>query len=126
MYTALRRGGMHYAVTGCHTDSPLWPTFRDTISKTTNAPVQDRAPDDYAAAFAAAGFQISVRRFGYNGFVPTPEDGSYYPRLMDAVDYAAEHKLLFRFMQYVGNGAIDPESRGQWESGHAERSDAIS
>jgi SAM-dependent methyltransferase len=100
MYSALRSGGVYYAVTGCHTDSPLWPTFRDTISKTTNAPVQDRAPDDYSAAFAAAGFPVSVRRFGYDGFVPAPKDRSYYPRLMDAVDYAAEHKLLFRFMKH--------------------------
>jgi SAM-dependent methyltransferase len=97
MYAALRNSGVYYAVTGCHTDSPIWPTFRDTIAKTTNAPVQDRSPDDYAAAFANAGFHVSVRRFGYDGFIPAPKDRSYYPRLMDAVDYAAEHKLLFRF-----------------------------
>ena len=99
MWHALRRGGAYYAVTGCHTDSPLWPLFRKTIAETTNAPVQDRSPDDYAAAFADAGFEVSVRRFGYAGFVPAANDPRYYPRLMDAVDYAAEHKLLFRLVK---------------------------
>ena len=99
VYAALRDGGIYYAVTGCHTDSPIWPTFRKTIGESTNAPVQDRAPDDYAAAFASAGFDVSVRRFGYDGFVPAPKDRRYYPKLMDAVDYPAQHKLLFRFVK---------------------------
>ena len=94
---ALRPGGVYYAVTGCHTDSPLWPGFRKVISETTSAPIHDRSPDDYAAAFAAAGFAVSVRRFGYSYFVPAPRDPRYYPKLMDAVDYVTAHKLLFRF-----------------------------
>jgi SAM-dependent methyltransferase len=99
VHTALRRGGIYYAVTGCHTDSPLWPNFRRVISESTNAPVQDRAPDAYAAAFVEAGFQVAVRRFRYDGFVPAPEDKRYYPKLLDALDYAAEYKLLFRFVK---------------------------
>jgi SAM-dependent methyltransferase len=99
IHAALKSGGVYYAVTGCHTESPLWPSFRKAIAETTNAPVQDRSPDDYAAAFAAAGFEVSVRRFGYDGFVPASQDRRYYPRLMDAVDYAAEHKLLFRLVK---------------------------
>lgn len=99
MHAALKGGGVYYAVTGCHTECPFWPSFRETIAETTNAPVQDRSPDDYAAAFARAGFDVSVRRFGYDGFVPAAPDRRYYPTLMDAVDYAAEHKLLFRFVK---------------------------
>jgi SAM-dependent methyltransferase len=99
IHAALRSGGVYYAVTGCHTDSPLWPCFREAIAETTHAPVQDRSPEDYAAAFATAGFKVSVRRFGYTGFVPVPGDRRYYPRLLDAVDYATEHKLLFRFVK---------------------------
>jgi SAM-dependent methyltransferase len=96
MHAALRRGGVYYAVTGCHTDCPLWPAWRSVIGDSTNAPVQDRSPDDYAAAFAANGFEVSVRRFGYAGFVPASKDRRYYPKLLDALDYPAEHKLLFR------------------------------
>jgi SAM-dependent methyltransferase len=99
MYRALRTGGIYYPVTGCHTESPLWPSWRTVIGESTNAVVQDRSPDDYAAAFTAAGFDVSVRRFGYNGFVPVSKDRRYYPRLTDAVDYAADDKLLFRLIK---------------------------
>jgi len=99
MHAALRRGGVYYAVTGCHTDSPLWPNFRRVIGETTNAPVQDRSPEDYAAAFAGAGFDVSVRRFRYDGFVSAAKDSRYYPKLTDAIDYAAEHKLMFRLVR---------------------------
>jgi hypothetical protein len=41
------------------------------LAKAPNAPVHDRSPDDFATAFANAGFQVSVRRIGYDAFVPT-------------------------------------------------------
>jgi SAM-dependent methyltransferase len=97
VYAALREGASYYAVTGCHTASPLWPAFRREVSATSQAPVQDRSPEDYAAAFKEAGFEVSVRRFGYQGFVPLPKNQNYYKTLMEAIDYAADHKLLFRF-----------------------------
>jgi len=96
MFRALRPGGVYYAVTGCHTASPLWPQWRSLIAETSSAPVLDRAPDDFAGAFAAAGFAVSVKRFGYDGFVPAAKDRRYYPALTDAIAYPAEHKLLFR------------------------------
>lgn len=95
MFDVLRPGGSYYAVTGCHTQSPLWPVFRAEIARTSNTPVPDRAPEDFAGAFAAAGFAVSVKRFGFDGFVPATKS-PYYPRLTDAIDYAAEHKLIFR------------------------------
>ena len=99
LHGALRRGGVYYAVTGCHTAAPLWPAWRELIGGTTNAPVQDRSPDDYAHAFERAGFEVSVRRFGYDGFVPAGKDRRYYPTLMDAMDYPARDKLLFRMVR---------------------------
>ena len=99
IHAALRPGGVYYAVTGCHTDGPLWPALRELIGSTTNAPVQDRSPDDYAASFAAAGFDVSVRRFAFDGFVPAFKDRRYFPRMMDAVDYYTRDKLLFRMVR---------------------------
>ncbi|HUO00315.1 MAG TPA: class I SAM-dependent methyltransferase [Bradyrhizobium sp.] len=96
---SLRSGGVYYAVTGCHTASPLWPHWKDLIGGSTNAPVQDRSPEEYAEVFARAGFDVSVRRFGYDGFTAAHKDRKYYPTLLDAVDYPAVHKLLFRLVK---------------------------
>lgn len=96
MFNALRDGGVYYAVTGCHTENPLWPRWREVIGAASNAPVQDYAPQDFIDAFAAAGFDVSVKRFGYDGFIPATKDRSYYPSIIDAITYAADHKLLFR------------------------------
>jgi SAM-dependent methyltransferase len=70
IHAALRPGGVYYAVTGCHTDGPLWPALREMIGSSTNAPVQDRSPDDYAASFATAGFDVSVRRLASTALFP--------------------------------------------------------
>ncbi|PZM13688.1 SAM-dependent methyltransferase [Rhizobium tubonense] len=96
MYGVMRNGGVYYAVTGCHTEMPLWPKFRELIGGNSNAPVQDYSPQDYIDAFVAAGFEVSVKRFGFNGFVQASKDRKYYPSILDALAYPAEYKLLFR------------------------------
>lgn len=101
VFAALRNGGVYYAVTGCHTESPLWPAWRELIGASSNAPVQDYAPDDFIRAFAAAGFDVSLRRFGYDGFVPAGKDRRYYPSVLDALAYPAEYKLLFRMEKRI-------------------------
>jgi SAM-dependent methyltransferase len=95
----LREGGAYYAVTGCHTDSHLWLLWRNIIAETSNAPVQDYAPEDYVNAFAAQGFSVSVKKFGYDDFVPLGNGSRYYPKVMDAIIYPAEDKLLFRMVK---------------------------
>ena len=96
VFDALRDGGTYYAVTGCHTESPLWPKWRELIGATTSAPVQDYAPQDFIDAFSGAGFDVSVKRLGFEGFIPASKDRSYYPSILDAISYYSEHKLLFR------------------------------
>jgi SAM-dependent methyltransferase len=96
MYAVMRNGGVYYAVTGCHTEMPLWPKWRELIGNNGNAPVQDYSPQDYIDAFVAAGFEVSVKRFGFDGFVQASKDRKYYPSILDALSYPAEYKLLFR------------------------------
>lgn len=101
MRSVLREGGVYYAVTGCHTANPIWSSLGATIRSQSNAPVQDRSPDDYVAAFHEAGLSVSVKRFGYDGFVSAPRDARYYPSIVDAIRYPADDKLLFR-MEKIG------------------------
>lgn len=96
MFGALRDGGVYYAVTGCHTENPLWPKWREMIGSTSHAPVQDYAPDDFIHAFSSAGFIVSFKRFGFDGFISTNKDRAYYPNVIDAITYPADHKLIFR------------------------------
>lgn len=96
MKAVLREGGVYYAVTGCHTDCHLWPMWRKVLAETSTARVQEYSPEDFVNTFAAEGFAVSVRKFGYDGFVPMPRNEKYYPRLLDALTYAADNKLLFR------------------------------
>ena len=63
--------------------------------------MQDRSPQDYIEAFTAAGFDVSVRRFGYDGFVRATKDRKYYPSILDALSYPAEYKLLFRLEKRI-------------------------
>jgi SAM-dependent methyltransferase len=96
IHRVLRAGGVYYAVTGCHTDSHLWPRWRTLLKEITNAPVHDYSPEDYINAFADQRLSVSFKKFGYDGFVPAPTDGRYYPKAVDALIYPAEDKLLFR------------------------------
>jgi SAM-dependent methyltransferase len=101
VFAALRDGGVYYAVTGCHTESPLWPKWRALIGAASNAPVQNYAPQDFLEAFVSAGFDVSVKRFGFDGFIPASKDRSYYPSILDAIAYPSEHKLMFRLEKRV-------------------------
>jgi len=96
LYRVLRDGGVYYAVTGCHTHCHLWPLWRTVLADTSNAPVQDYAPEDFLEAFISQGFSVSVRKFGFNEFVPVTSGSRYYPKIIDAVVYPADDKLVFR------------------------------
>jgi SAM-dependent methyltransferase len=98
LWRALRPRGVYYAVTGCHTDNPLWPRWRGFIAEKTNTTVQDRSISDYAQSFAAAGFAVSARKLGFTGFIPYAEDG-WMPNYAEALQYYTETKIVFRLVK---------------------------
>jgi SAM-dependent methyltransferase len=97
MKDALGESGIYYAVTGCHTESPLWNRRKEVIASNSSTRVPSYSPDDYIDAFASAGFKVTLRRFGFNDFVPPPVNRGFHPGIMDALTYNAEEKILFRF-----------------------------
>jgi SAM-dependent methyltransferase len=97
MKDALRENGVYYALTGCHTESPLWNRRKEVIASNSSTRVPSYSPDDYIDAFASNGFKVALRRFGFNDFVPPPINRKFHPGIMDALTYNAEEKILFRF-----------------------------
>jgi SAM-dependent methyltransferase len=98
IWAALKPGGVYYAVTGCHTGNPLWPTWRALVAERTNTVVQDRSVTDYASAFQAAGFKVGARKLAFDGFVPY-SPGGWMPDFADALDYYTETKIVFRLVK---------------------------
>ncbi|WP_179040039.1 class I SAM-dependent methyltransferase [Rhizobium leguminosarum] len=98
IWRALKPGGVYYAVTGCHTDNPLWPKWRELVANRTNTVVQDRSITDYGRAFEKAGFQVSARKLEYDGFIPFVGDG-WTPDFADALTYYTQTKIVFRLVK---------------------------
>lgn len=96
--SALRPGGVYYAVTACHTANRLWPAWRRAIESHSRLAFPDRSPEDYVRAFRGAGFAVSVRPFGVDEFLDYEGESEFYPTVADRI-HAAEAKLLFRLVK---------------------------
>ena len=99
VHAALAPGGVYYAVTGCHTGNPRWAAMRDEIRARANLPPVDRSPEDYARAFAAAGFAVTARRFGLDAFMPLRRRGEPVGDILERLDYYDRVKLCFRLVK---------------------------
>lgn len=95
----LRPGGVYYAVTGCHTDNPLWPRWRELIPSITHTTVQDRSIQDYANAFQGQGLQVLMRKLGFNGFIPARANSNWFRNSWGEMNYLSEVKVLFRVLK---------------------------
>ncbi|MBY3089639.1 class I SAM-dependent methyltransferase [Rhizobium laguerreae] len=98
IWRALKPGGVYYAVTGCHTDNPRWPKWRELVANRTNTVVQDRSITDYGRAFEKAAFDVSARKLEYDGFIPFVADG-WTPDFADALTYYTQTKTVFRLVK---------------------------
>lgn len=100
LWRVLKPGGVYYAVTGCHTDNPLWPRWRELVAQRTNTVVQDRSITDYARSFGEAGFRVFARKFAFDGFLPYIAQG-WTPDFRDTLDYYTDRKILFQLVKPV-------------------------
>ena len=98
IFRSLKTGGVYYAITGCHTDNPLWPKWRTLVAERTNTVVQDRSITDYAKVFQASGFTVSARKLEFNGFLPYSES-AWTPDFADALDYYTQTKIVYRLVK---------------------------
>lgn len=94
-YAALSKGGVYYAVLGCHTENPLWPCWKTLIENTSQATVFDYSPEDVVNSMTAAGFKVSVKPLGWEREPDAHMDKQWYPTPKAYKAYYASHKLIF-------------------------------
>lgn len=98
IWRVLKSGGVYYVVTGCHSDNPMWPRWRELVAQRTHTVVYDRSITDYAQEFLSAGFRVTAKKLGFDGFLPYAPEG-WMPDLCDTLNYFTETKIIFRLIK---------------------------
>lgn len=96
---AIRPGGFVYLALGCHTENPLWVTWKHELEALGHG-VYDHSPLEIMAAGARVGLAPSVRPLRDTGWVyhdPSVSESFSYPSVSALLEHQFRHKLLFRF-----------------------------
>jgi SAM-dependent methyltransferase len=96
---ALRPGGAYVAAMGCHSDSAVWPRWRQLIAETSSIPIYDHSLEAVAKAFTETGFSVAVRPLDLDAFMPVTVGSAYFPKIVDQLRYYSQDKVLFRFVR---------------------------
>jgi SAM-dependent methyltransferase len=94
---ALSPGGVAYVVLGCHSENPLWPTWKVPLVAAGHH-VYDHLPIEIMAAASSAGLFPSVqplRRSGWIGYDPLRAKFRY-PDVRTMFEHHYRYKLIFR------------------------------
>jgi SAM-dependent methyltransferase len=93
--SALRPGGVYYAVMGVHAGSTLMAAWHRANAEQLHLP-QLYDINEVVAVFQAAGFDVAVSRLATH-FVPTRGHGHHtHSNLLDWLEYYYEQKLVLR------------------------------
>lgn len=90
--------GVGYVVLGCHSENPLWQTWKKVLIKAGHL-VYDHKPLKVMEAAAAAGLLPSVQPLRNSGWVTyDPREAEFeYPDVKTMFDHHYRYKLIFRF-----------------------------
>ena len=93
----LRLGGVAYVVLGCHSENPLWQTWKVPLIAAGHR-VYDHSPLEIMEAASAAGLVPSVQPLRRSGWVTyDPLEAEFrYPSVRAMLDHHYVHKLVFR------------------------------
>jgi SAM-dependent methyltransferase len=89
--------GVGYVVLGCHSENPLWPTWKKALTAAGHT-VYDHRPLDIMEAASSEGLLPSVqplRRSGWITYDPLRADFQY-PDIQTMFDHHYRYKLIFR------------------------------
>lgn len=93
----LASGGITYVVLGCHSDNPLWKTWKKSLLAAGHH-VYDHMPLAIMEAAASAGLLPSVQPLRYSGWITyDPLRAVFkYPDVQTMFDHHYRYKLIFR------------------------------
>jgi SAM-dependent methyltransferase len=93
----LDSGGAAYVVLGCHSENPLWETWKLRMIAAGHR-VFSHAPIQIMEAAASAGFLPAVQPLRRSGWVTYDPRGAEftYPDARTMLDHHYRHKLIFR------------------------------
>lgn len=92
IHRSLMPGGVYFAVTGVHAESPRMAEWHEREAEQLGLPPLYTL-DDLARAFTEAGFTAAAARLKM-GFVPM---SGHTPTLAAGLEYFYEHKVMLRF-----------------------------
>lgn len=95
--TVMRPGGVAYVVLGCHSENPLWQTWKVPLIAAGHR-VYDHSPLGIMEAASAASLVPSVQPLRRSGWVTyDPLEAEFrYPSVRVMLDHHYVHKLVFR------------------------------
>ncbi len=97
----LKPGAFAYMVSGCHTENPLWPIWKEDLEAQGHI-VHDHSPMDLIRAVSLTGFSASVRPLrdsGWAHYNPEERNAFQYPSVQALLEHQFKHKLVFRFQR---------------------------
>ena len=104
----LAPGGSGWMVLGCHSENPVWPSWKAQLAAD-GVKTYDHHPFDVLAAAAKAGLTADVqplRRSGWIRYDPTAAAFSF-PSAASMFEHHYRHKLLFR-LRFVDDDPAFP------------------
>ncbi|MBD2314404.1 methyltransferase domain-containing protein [Desertifilum sp. FACHB-1129] len=99
MFDCLQSQGVYYAALGCHSDNPLWSNWKKVIEAESNLEVQNYSLNFIADTFRQAGFLVFAQKFMLNDFMLMKESSTYFPNVMDSLNYYWDYKILWKFVK---------------------------
>lgn len=89
--------GVGYVVLGCHSENPLWPTWKNALTAAGHT-VYDHKPLDIMKAASSEGLLPSVQPLRHSGWITyDPLRAVFqYPDIQTMFDHHYRNKLIFR------------------------------
>jgi len=96
----LGTNGRAYVAAGCHTENPVWPSWRAELEQAGQSTF-DHAPIDFLAAAGRHGLMPSVRPLREPGWAThdPSKAGFTFPSVGALLDHQFRHKLIFRLVR---------------------------